>query len=566
MPDLELTSTLSSADLSDPLYYLRNFHTLVAWVRDHHADLLHAWEREQIGQLLALPTPSQALLVRMLMRRGEQFRVSRLIYDEVGSTVDALAPLIEQGWVESDPELDCESLCRLLTRDEMIKTLDRDLVHLSTSMTKATIAEQLQASHGTLSRRLAEWAPGLDDQLLQLNCSALFNRLQLMFFGNLTQDLSAFVLTELGYNRFEPVAFSKHSRAFCSREEVDTYLSLHAAREALEMEQPLTEIVEQLPQLALNSSWLERRCSRLMFELGRSAERAGEYDLALSLYNQSRHPEAQQRAFRVLEHSHPCLDSYSALLDALEQSERPSEREALARIERRMSRALGLQSKTHLRRPTLPRLNLDLASPGPVEASVARHLNRADAPVFFVENGLINGLFALLCWPALYAPLPGAFFNPFQAAPADLNSNDFVNRRHSLFEEALSSLATGEYKESILERRRNKVGTACPFINWQLLGEELVSLALECIPARHLELFFRRLLEDIPAHRSGLPDLIQFFPRGVDGKTTPGYRLIEVKGPGDRLQDHQRRWLEYCMDRGIEVSVCYLRWQQLDSH
>ena len=29
------------------------------------------------------------------------------------------------------------------------------------------------------------------------------------------------------------------------------------------------------------------------------------------------------------------------------------------------------------------------------------------APVHYVENTLINGLFGLLCWPAIFAPLPG---------------------------------------------------------------------------------------------------------------------------------------------------------------
>lgn len=37
--------------------------------------------------------------------------------------------------------------------------------------------------------------------------------------------------------------------------------------------------------------------------------------------------------------------------------------------------------------------------------------------------------------------------------------------------------------------------------------------------------------------------------------------MIEVKGPGDRLQDHQIRWLEFFAGEGIPASVCYVRWQ-----
>ncbi len=33
-----------------------------------------------------------------------------------------------------------------------------------------------------------------------------------------------------------------------------------------------------------------------------------------------------------------------------------------------------------------------------------------------------------------------------------------------------------------------------------------------------------------------------------------------MKGPGDRLQDNQRRLLEFCVSHQMPVSVCYVRW------
>jgi hypothetical protein len=38
--------------------------------------------------------------------------------------------------------------------------------------------------------------------------------------------------------------------------------------------------------------------------------------------------------------------------------------------------------------------------------------------------------------------------------------------------------------------------------------------------------------------------------------------MIEVKGPGDRLQDNQLRWIDYCAAHGMPVTVCYLQWEQ----
>jgi hypothetical protein len=66
------------------------------------------------------------------------------------------------------------------------------------------------------------------------------------------------------------------------------------------------------------------------------------------------------------------------------------------------------------------------------------------------------------------------------------------------------------------------------------------------------------LLRDIRGNRSGLPDLIRFWP------AERRYELIEVKGPGDRLQDNQIRWLAYCAQHGIPVRVLDVRWADED--
>ena len=73
-------------------YYLHNFQRALAWVGERYADLLDARERRFMSDFAALPQASQALLVRMLMRRGPWFRASRLAYEEIPDTVEAAAP------------------------------------------------------------------------------------------------------------------------------------------------------------------------------------------------------------------------------------------------------------------------------------------------------------------------------------------------------------------------------------------------------------------------------------------------------------------------------------------
>ena len=101
---------------------------------------------------------------------------------------------------------------------------------------------------------------------------------------------------------------------------------------------------------------------------------------------------------------------------------------------------------------------------------------------------------------------------------------------------------------------RAKHGTQSPFVSWSQIGEDLLNLAFACIPAPHLHCLFERLLLNLRDNRSGLPDLIQFWPE------EKRYRMIEVKGSGDRLQDNQQRWLQFCIESCIPVVVCHVRW------
>lgn len=541
------------ADLEDPRYYLRNFHTLIDWVETYHGDLLLDSERKRLAALRKLTEEARCLLVRMVMRSGELFRQSKLNYAEIGDIAAPLQLLEQQDWVELDPEIDVVQFCALVTRPELSAAFKEQLANLPASAKKANQITLLAELYGDELKPFSQWWPDSQDLLARLTDDDLLSRLRLMFFGNLSQDWSTFVLTELGHHRYESVALSPESRAFASRDEVDHYLQMHALRDQLECAENPADIYRALPARPENS-WLQSRYSRLLFQIAREAERAGDTEFAAELYAQSKHREALIRRFRVLEKLTPTEETLAALREQMDDQLRPEVQEALERIEHRLARKLGEKKSAPRKTDNLPRMDLSLPTSGYVEGAVAEHLGSESAPCLHVENSLINGLFALLCWDVLYAPLPGAFFHPFHAAPADLNRPDFVERRRALFEQRLASLESDEYKAVIRQNLADKWGITNRFVHWGLMTADVIELALACIPATDLEACFRRLLEDIPAHRSGLPDLVQFFP------AQRRYRLIEVKGPGDRLQDHQRRWLDFCLARGMDVSVCYVTW------
>lgn len=550
-----------TADLDNPLYYLENFETVVRWVRHYHSDLLTVDEIGYIDNLLTLDQPARALLARMVMRTGELFRVEKLRYPELGATVaETTNTLLNAGWINDTPELPLADFFRLYTLGELRPALaDRiTAAGLPMGTSKAVLKETLLPLHPDPAP-IGLWLPGVSTQVIQLRNMALFDRLRLMFFGNLRQSWSDFVLVELGHQQYEQIPLSAESRAFDERDDVDRYLVMHHCRERLDQGEPPETVWQDIPT-ANKNAWLESRRGRLLFELGKLAERGGNTELALKAYRLSGHRESRLRQLRLLERLKQHHEAWKIALVATAEPRFGAEERGLERILTRLAKKLGEASPQQGERPQLTAFTLELDNPDghSVEWVAMQHLTEPDKPVAYVENTLINGLFGLLCWPALFEPLPGAFFHPFHTGPVDLYREDFVERRQALFDDCLGTLTSDDYKTRIRDTWQRKHGIASPFVIWPILSEEMLEMALACIPAQHLERMFRRLLGNLREHRSGFPDLIRFRPDHSDPNRR--YEMIEVKGPGDRLQDHQTRWLEFCVDHGIPVSVCYVRW------
>lgn len=550
-----------TADLNDPLYYLANFETVIRWVRQHHGDLLLSEEQQWIDHLMGLSPAARALMARMVMRSGDCFRIEKLNYPELEQPVpEAMVELAASEWVDTRPELTLSEVFKLFTLSELRPALAELIAAagLKPNASKGQLREALIPAHPEPAP-LPHWLSALDTHVVRLRHMALFDRLRLMFFGNLRQTWSDFVLVELGHQQYEQVPFSNDARAFDTRADVDRYLTLHHCRERLDEGESPALIWQDIPTTSDNA-WLESRRGRLLFELAKQAEREGDVDLALTTYDDSQHREARLRQLRLLERQKRFQEAWNIASTAMEIPRSDSETQGLKRLMARLAKKLNKPLPETRPRQVIPTATLTLDNPDghSVEWRTKEHLSEPDAPVAYVENTLITGLFGLLCWPAIFAPVPGAFFHPFHTGPVDLYREDFLSRREDLFSTCLGHLKSGRYKDIIRSTWRDKVGTASPFVVWPILSEERLELALYCLPADHLELLFRRMLADLRQHRSGFPDLIQFRPDHPDPNRR--YEMIEVKGPGDRLQDHQTRWLEYCVENRIPVSVCHVRW------
>jgi hypothetical protein len=542
--------------LENEFYYLDNFHRVLEWIAERYDDLLLDDERAFIATFATLPQPARALLVRMVMRKGTLFRASKLNYAEIGCPVEAARHLLPTGWVAHDPVISLDELFELVLKPELAA-----IFRLSLHEKGARKAEQLAALRAQFDdpRAFSNWYRDSGDELYSILVKPLCDRLRLIFFGNLRQDWTEFVLSDLGVFKFEKVEFSSGSRGFRHRGDVDDYLALHDCKQRFNAGEALDQVLQTLPTDRFDNDWLDSRRERLLFQIAQHVEKQRDWDGAIDLYTRCRFPGARGRAIRVLEKAEHYGRAFTLLSEAQQAPESDAERQQLARIGPRLRRKLGHEKMPSRRNPAVARMDLQLPMPQEswwVEGVVRDHLQRDDAPVFYVENALINALFGLLCWRAIFSAIPGAFFHPFHRGPADLFSADFFHRREHAFRLCLAELDSGAYRATIGATYADKRGIQSPFVSWEALSEDLIEMALDCIPAAHLKKWCERILLDIKANRTGFPDLIQFWP------AERRYNMIEVKGPGDRLQDNQMRWIEYCAAHQMPISVCYLQWAQ----
>jgi hypothetical protein len=566
--------TISAAPTTDlaPDYYLNNFLFLMDWVVQRYTDLLHEDEHELLRAFRQLDRESQCLFVRLSSRKGPLFRADKLAYAEIDSIERAASCLITAGLLTDNATLSIAEVCGLQTKTELLERF-KDELQPYRQERKELLVQRLTVLFPQL-KTWSEWTDNRLGQVYKLETQALISRLLLLFFGNSRQDLTEFVLQDLGLYRYENYRIDPQHRIFKSRAEIEQYLQLVQLRDQLDTADTLEQlvaIVEALPPASVSSA-IERRRARLCNQLAYKLEKCNEHALAFALYEQSHLPPARERCVRLLEKQGDLAAAWQHLSDILQQPINEHELQIARRMAPRLAKKIGqaMAKVTYLspalttvltkalptieQRVQLSRQLDDSGSLLHVEEIVRLHLNTAAAPCFYVENLLLGGLFGLWLWPEMFRGVDGAFANPFQAAPLDLYQENFIANRPELA--ALWQLFDDNlHHQHILATWEEKFGIANHFVHWSFLRKDLIELALQCIPAKDLKAIFKRLLFDLKSNRSGLPDLIQFYP------DTSTYRMIEVKGPGDRLQDNQQRWLEYFASHDIPAEVYYVSWQ-----
>lgn len=518
-----------------PDYYRNNLLRLARFVMAEHSDLLRPEDERCLSAILEAGKSAQRLFARLITRKGPLLRLDRINYSEVGDPAAALEALADAGLVQLNPEAPAVELLALLTRAELgsrFKVADGP---------KPDVME-------TILERLPEpcirAAVMAQSPWLAVACWPSLKLAQLLFFGDNHRDLSVLVLEDLGWRRYEDYALSPQQRLFRDRGEVDRYLRARLLSEATRgldqlpgMAQPLSKALAECP--VLPSRLEEKTLNRARIRLGRWFERAGEWQSALGCYAASPVHPARERQVRILARIGDEKAARRLLRSIAKAPQCAEEADFAARFGQRRKRST----------PKTTTKALGPVAASPIERHAMALLAAEGGEAWHLENHLPRGLAGLAFWDVVFAPVAGAFLNPYQDAPLDLHWDDFAVARAEAIAEQKKTLSNpAQFAETLRGTLRGKTGIANRLVSWRHMDGALLERLLETVPHEVLFGLACRIIDNPGATRTGFPDLLVLYG-------TRDYDFVEVKGPTDSLQPAQRQWFNYFESNGFKARV-----------
>ncbi|MGF1816927.1 VRR-NUC domain-containing protein, partial [Vibrio splendidus] len=487
-----------------PTYYLDNFNRLVEHAQTLYTDLLSDDECRWLSEYKRLSVASQCLMVRLLSRKGCWFRSDKLSYVEIPDLKSTLQELNASSFVTlSHPTkqhnlviTDLEIGLHLLTKPELLN------VFPALKSNKTAKKDELLL--------LLDQQPFEQFQSLPFDCiyvveSEVIDVLLLLFFANTYQDLSQFVLSDLGLNTFENYPLSKQRRFFTSREQLNQKIQMRdIQRQYSEGDRKDPEFLEHLLQSVPSESkhkGIARKRSRLINDIARDLERLNQNDQAAFWFKQSVLPPSRERLARIYDKQSE-LDLMCDIVTKMKTTPSDvSELEVAIKLEDRLLRKQGHKVSRTIK-PSCKEIKLELdLSQTRVELAVKQHFESQGWDVYFSENSFLCGLFGLAFWEVIFADVEGAFINRYQHRPLDLYHSDFVDKRAEQVEAVFQTIFKHELNH-LLNIYDQKRGIANPFVNWNYFPRSLVEHSMEAIPNALIVDLFKVILSDLKLFRT----------------------------------------------------------------
>ncbi|KAJ4723045.1 Fanconi-associated nuclease [Melia azedarach] len=569
--------------------YQHNFNLLIQEVLKSSPHLFTNDEKVFLESFSALSEDSQRLFVRIYMRKGPWFRLSNISYPEVSDSLRAVKELSASGYIcpfEDTTEL--QEICNLLTVAEL-REISRVLQKNCNcgSRKQDLVASLLGSYEDGLCQVLPRMILDRTGVCIRLSSRAesLIWRAERLFFLNGEQNLSAFLLVDLGM-----VKFPKYN--CITSEQIFSGLSdLLAYEEAIELAQIMDESLDE------NNIELVLRCimiadSQISSSSCKAIQSTSKLTNAFhSCFSASWiYSKVVLLGISFLECEHRYNDAVNLLRRLLacfacdgrrgywytkDPWVRAGSRVALQRRVLRLGkppRRWKIPSFTEFIKRKIPEVHVQ-GRPLNYETGMKSRFYGEDGEQCGVEqlalqyyagegggwqgvhteSGIWLTIFGLLMWDILFSDVPNVFRTRFQTAPLDLVSDSFYLARKDLIEFQLQKIHDVMAEEIVITSWESHVGTACIGVNWDRHSLSMIRAAVTCVGGPCLASLCRHLAQDYRNWSSGMPDLLLWrFHDDYRGEA----KLVEVKSSHDRLSEQQRAWLLLLMDCGFNVEVC----------
>ena len=526
-----------------PFYYHDNFNLIVESVTRSYKSTFQS-ELAWLDVYSELNVNAQRLFVRLLTRTYSECRVDTLNYAEIDSIDDALSELLSAQFITEGTQ-DATVACRLATKAELLSFVETE--YQRTVKTKREAVDVLLHAEDLNVSTLSE-SIGIIENRLPREVSIV----QLLFFGNTRQSLVDFVLRDLGVRRPPNWSVDSRLKFFESSSQIEAHLNLaeqselfYDHRKRLEDDKLSSYLVDSTAYDPL----YQRRANKHNDRVARELERRGRFDEALKWFAESPTSFAWERQVRILVAKGDTEVAVQSFRDRALETD--TELDFARRFSKKLSRVSDAVSPL-VERFEFPEKQMTLSrSSHRVEIAVINRLAELGEQAFFAENQLINSLGVVTYWPVLKAEIPGAFINPFQFAPLDLFEDQFLTRRTHVVNEVSKLFQSSDWRTTLMSRWNLLSDFSLALWSPNVLPQDLLDDWLGQVDAARLEELLKHLFQDLRNRRAGQPDLVV---RNTDG----GWRFVEVKGPGDTLSDHQRRWLSTLNSLGFRAEVLWV--------
>jgi Fanconi-associated nuclease 1 len=594
--------------------YQLNFNVLLQEVLRSCSHLFTADEKAFLESFPTLSEDSQRLFIRLYTRKGPWFRLSNISYPEVTDSLQALKDLTVRGFMSSVKdanELDnqkMKEITELLNVTELRDILSMNKVFSRTSRKRDLINSLCSCYNDGTRINLATVILERTGLCAKVSSTAesLIWRVERLFFLNGEQDLSSFVLLDLGIIKYPTYKCIDSEQIFSNRTKLLAY------EEAIEVAQLMDESLDnEDPQTVLKCIIIaETRISSSSLDSAHAAAfnrftapwvNSKVVLLGVSFFeNQKRYNRAVYLLRRLLS----CFNCDGRrgywtvrLSTDLEHMGRPNESLTVAEqglldpwvragsrvaLQRRILRLA--KPPRRWKTPTFSNL-VDNKIP---EVTIQGRSLNCEVGIknrFYGEDGEQCGveqlalqyysgegggwqgihtessiwltIFGLLMWDILFSDVPGVFQTRFQTAPLDLETESFYLTRKETIESQLEKVANGMAEEILIISYETQRGTACRGVAWERFSLEELRAAVACVGGMCIASLCRHLAQDYRSWCSGMPDLLvwRFKENGYEGEA----KLVEVKSEKDRLSEQQRAWLLLLMDSGFNVEICKVR-------